>query len=120
MLDRSESVHFLSCCLTFHISEQTDTKRADEEACMVFKKLKWRKNLNTRFTNNFNILFETMKESILNKQNVSINDCVQSIDEMYHKAAECMKTKDGMPNFAKQEPWWNSECEQLKKTNLKL
>ena len=101
MLDRNESVHFpLSCCLTFHISEQTDTNRADEEACMVFKKLKWRKNLKTRFTNNFNILFETMKESILN---VSINDCVQSIVEMYHKAAECMKTKDGMPNFAKQE-----------------
>ena len=40
--------------------------------------------------------------------------------EMYHKAAECMKIQTGMPNFAKQEPWWDSECEHLKKTNLKL
>ena len=80
---------------------------------MAFKKFKWRKNLNTRFTNNFNILFETMKESILNKLDVIINDLV-SIVKMYHKAAECMKIKDGMPNFAKQEPWWDSECEQLK------
>ena len=101
MLDRNESVHFpLSCCLTFHISEQTDTSRADKEACMTFKKFKWREHLNTRFTNNFNILFETMKESILNKPDVIINDCVQSIVEMYHKAAECRKIKDGMPNFA--------------------
>ena len=118
VLDRSESVHFpLSCCLTFHISEQTDTNRADEEASRTFKKVKWRKNVNTRFTNNFNILFETMKESILNKLDVSINDCVQSIVEMYHKAAECMKIKGGMPNYAKQEPWCDRECEQLKKTN---
>ena len=29
VLDRSESVHFpLSCCLTFHISEQTDIKKS--------------------------------------------------------------------------------------------
>ena len=56
VLDRSESVHFpLSCCLTFHISEQIDTNKADEEACMTFKKFKWREKLNTRFTNNFNI-----------------------------------------------------------------
>ena len=60
---------------------------------MTFKKFKWRENLNTRFTNNFNILFETMKESILNKLDVSINDCVQSIVEMYHKAADCMLVK---------------------------
>ena len=38
-----------------------------------------------------------------------------SIVDMYHKAAECMKIKDGMSNFAKQEQWWGSECEQLKK-----
>ena len=74
---------------------------------MAFKNFKWRENLNTRFTNNFNILFETMKESILNKLDVSINDCVQSIVEMNNKAAECLKIKDGMPNFAKQEPWWD-------------
>ena len=80
VLDRSESVHFpLSCCLTFHISEQTDTNRAGEEACMAFKKFKWRENLNTRITNNFDLLFETMKEFILNTLDVSINDCVQSI-----------------------------------------
>ena len=41
-----------------------------------------------------------MKESILKKLDVSTNDCVQSIVEKYHKAAECMKIKDGMPNFA--------------------
>ena len=85
---------------------------------MTFKKFKWRENLNTRFTNNFNILFETMKESILNKLDVSINDCVQLIVEMYHKAAECMKEKNGMPNFAKQEPWWDNECEPLKKGQI--
>ena len=40
VLDCSESVHFqLSWCLTCHISEQTDTNRADEEACMTFKSL---------------------------------------------------------------------------------
>ena len=113
VLDRSESVQFpLSCCLTFHKSEQTDTNRANEEACMTFKTFKWRENLNTRFTNNFNILFETMIESILNKLDVSINDCAQSIVEMYQPTAECMNIKDGMPTFAKQEPWWDSECEQ--------
>ena len=116
MLDCNESVHFpLSCCLTFHISEQTNTNRADKEACKTFKRFKWCENLNTRFTNSFNILFETMKESILKKLDVIINDCVQSIVKMYHKAAECMKIKDGMPNFAKQEPWWDSECEHLKR-----
>ena len=46
---------------------------------MAYKKFIWRENLNTRFTNNFDILFETMKESILNKLDVIINDCVQSI-----------------------------------------
>ena len=86
---------------------------------MTFKKFKWRENLNARFINNFNILFETMKEFILNKLDVSINDCVQSIVEMYHKAADCMKVKNGMPNFAKQEPWWDSECERLKKDKFK-
>ena len=84
----------LSCCLTFHISEQTDTNRADEEACMAFKKFKRRENLNTRFTNDFNLLFEKMKESILNKLDVSINDCVQSIVEMYHKVSKVAKIRN--------------------------
>ena len=38
---------------------------------MTVKKFEWHENLNTRFRNNFNILFETMKESILNKLDVN-------------------------------------------------
>ena len=30
-----------------------------------------------------------------------------------------MYEKYSMPNFAKQEPWWDSECEQLKKDKFK-
>ena len=61
---------------------------------MAFKKFKRRENLNTRFTNDFNLLFEKMKESILNKLDVSINDCVQSIVEMYHKVSKVAKIRN--------------------------
>ena len=60
-----------------------------------------------------------MKESILIKLDISIDDCVQSIVEMYHKAAECMKSKPSKTNVAKQEPWWDSECDNLKKEKFK-
>ena len=93
VVDRSESVHFpLKCCLTFNMLEQSSTNERDDNSSKIYKKFMWRENLKTIFTNNFITFFESMKESILIKLDISIDDCVQSIAEMYHKAAEWMKS----------------------------
>ena len=68
----------------------------------------WQEKLENIFKKNFSTLLESMRESILIKLDISIDDCVQSIVKMYHKAAECMKSKPSKTNVAKQEPWWDS------------
>ena len=60
-----------------------------------------------------------MKETIIINLEASIDDCVQSIVEIYHKAAECMKAKSQKHKAVKQEPWWDNECEKLKKEKYK-
>ena len=61
-----------------------------------------------------------MKETIIINLEASIDDCAQSIDEIYHKAAECMKAKLKKKHKAdKQEPWWDNECEKIKKEKYK-
>ena len=39
---------------------------------------------------------------------------------MYQKAGECMKIKGSKSDFAKQEPWWDSEYDKLKKEKFKV
>ena len=120
VVDRSESVHFpLSCCLTFNMLEQSGSNERDDNSSKTYKKFMWRENLKTVFKNNFSTFFESMRESILIKLDISIDECVQSIVEMYHKAAECMKSKPSKTNVAKQEPWWDGECDKLKKEKFK-
>lgn len=56
-----------------------------------------------------------MRQEIVDKITTSINDCVQSIVSLYQTAADCMKTRNRMTSKCKQEPRWDSECEQIKK-----
>ena len=92
----------------------------NDSFCREFKKFKWRENLKDKFMSNFTSVYEVMQEAILNKLTISIDDYVQSIVEMYQKACECMQIKGSMSDFAKQEPWWDSECDRLKKKNSRL
>ena len=60
-----------------------------------------------------------MQESMLSKLNINIDDCVQSVVEMYRKAGEWMQIIGSKSDFAKQEPCWDSECDRLKKEKFK-
>ena len=76
--NRSESVHFpLRCCLTFNLKGQVNANGENDSFCSEFKKFKRRENLKDRFMSKFTSLYEVIQESILNKLNISIDDCVQ-------------------------------------------
>ena len=50
--------------------------------------------------------------SIIDKITISVDECVESIVSLYHRAAECMKAiNKHIPK--KQEPWWDNQCEQF-------
>ena len=59
-----------------------------------------------------------MREGIIDKIRTSVDDCVKSIVYMYQNAAGCMKIRSKTVK-RKQEPWWDNQCEQIKKENIR-
>ena len=120
--NRSRSVHFpLIFCLKFQIKRQTDANAVSTADFNKYEKFVWRQTLKDKFLTKSNSLYDNFKEVILNKLDININDCVQSIVELYQKAGECMKLKSGnsKSNSRKQEPLWDSQCDILKKEKYK-
>ena len=68
---------------------------------------------------NFNALFQELRQSIIDKIRISVDDCLDCIVSIYQRAAECMKPKQ-KHNSNKHEPWWDNQCEQIKKKTTKI
>lgn len=114
--NRSESVHFpVYCFLKLNIARDIDDLTQNNEIVHECSKYKWTDNLKETVLDNFSTVFRNMRQEIVDKITTSINDCVQSIVCLYQTAADCMKTRNRMTSKCKQEPWWDSECEEIKK-----
>ena len=115
--DRSESVHFPICCSLKFDSEDVDRPGDANQLKHDYVKYKWKDTLKDTFLERFYTIYNDIKDSTFQMINIDINGCVQLIVKMYQNAAECMRVKTGKTysNAKVKEPWWDKQCESLKK-----
>ncbi|MEW8544973.1 MAG: reverse transcriptase family protein [Candidatus Thiodiazotropha sp.] len=121
--NRTESVHFpLICSLTLDVRENREASIDDNvnTTCNTFMKFRWKENFKDIFLQRFIALYQTMMDRILEKINVNIDEGVELIVSLYQTAAECMKQKKWNKVEIVQEPWWDRQCDQVKKEKFKL
>ena len=63
------------------------------------------------------VIYNDLRDSFFEMINNNINACVQTIVKVYQTAAECMRIKGSNKTSNKilKEPWWDHQCEYLKK-----
>lgn len=126
--DRSESVHFpLHCTLSFvdsginSHSVGNDHRNIEEQHLSdeTLNKYKWDENKKATFLADFRRTFTEIRSRLLVAIGQNIEDALDMIVGMYQKAAACMKVK-GLGNKKKaHEPWWDIECQTVKKAKQK-
>ena len=116
--NRGESVHFpIACSLKFDNNLTSYNSDDSNEIVYDYVKFKWKDTLKDTFSERFLVIYNDLRDSIFEMINNNINECVQTIVKVYQTAAECMRIKGSNKNSNKilKEPWWDHQCEYLKK-----
>ena len=82
--------------MKFKVREETLT--TNNLLLQEFTKIKWKEIRKETFMQNFNVLFQEFRQSIIDKIRISVDDCLDYISftlivSIYQSAAECMKPK---------------------------
>ena len=121
--NQSESVHFpISCSLTFDSNVINDNSDDTNELVQDYVKFRWKDTLkDNTFLERFNVIYNELRDVIFDSIQNNINDCVQTIVNLYQTAAECMRIKGRSKSINKKlkEPWCDQQCEYLKKEKYK-
>ena len=120
--NRSESVHFpIFCSLTFDSNVINDNSDDTNGLVHEYVKFRWKDTMKDTFLERFNVIYNDLRDVIFDWIQNNINDCVQTIVKLYQTAAECMRIKGRNKSSNKQlkEPWWDQQCENLKKEKYK-
>ena len=116
--DMYQSVHFpVTCKFKFNLFEDA---RGLNEKCMglKFPKFKWNENKKDEFCNSFRYQFELVKHVIINEIELSTQEALQKIVDLYQTSANCMRTRNcGHPTAAENQ-WWDSQCDNVKRDKL--
>ena len=84
---------------------------SNEKLC----KHKWDEQKKNLFLTDFRNIFSDLKSRLLITIGRNIDEALDLVIHMYHTAAECMRIKKSNRNKIKNEPWWDIECQNLKR-----
>lgn len=122
---RSESVHFpLHCKLTFQLNSFSETEGSPNPdnntinqhlSHEALEKYRWDENKKNMFLDEFKLILNDLKSRLMITVGQNLSETLDIITSMYHKAAECIKVPRRRGNSKRNELWWDTECDSIKK-----
>ena len=112
--DMYQSVHFPVTCKFIFNGSETSFVRIERNTGINFVKYSWNENKKEDFFNCFRHQFELVKDAIFNKIDVSCQDSIKMIVDLYQTYANCMRLRNYSHNREENNPWWDTQCENAK------
>ena len=116
--DMYQSVHFpVSCKFTFNVPE-THSFLNERDTGINFAKFRWNENKKEEFLTKFRQQFELIKDTIISNIDISCQDSLKLIVNLYQTTSNCMRIRTHDYSNIRENPWWDTQCENVKRDKL--
>ena len=113
-----QSVHFpVTCKFTLNVPE-THSFLNERDTGINFAKFRWNENKKEEFLTKFRQQFELIKDTIVSNIDISCQDSLKLIVNLYQTTSNCMRIRTHDYSNIRENPWWDTQCENVKRDKL--